>query len=180
MREISCKICIFGDMAVGKTTIIHRFTTGEFIEDYQGTLGAGFSEYEIEGKKIDSKYEGCKIHLNIYDIAAQATFNYLLDMYTSGLHGYFLAFAVDNPTSLDNLEEWRKKIIKLNPETKNIPFLIIATKDDLESKIAKGKIDEVAKKLGAEIIMTSSKNEKNVADVFVNLTKKILAEFDSF
>lgn len=177
MKEISIKICIFGDAAVGKTTIIHKFCTGEFIDTYEQTLGAGFSEHEVNGELIDPKYRGYKIHLNIYDIAAQSAYNHLLDMYTSGLHGYFLAFAVDDPDSLNHIEKWKNKIIELNPETETVPYLIIGTKDDLESKIPKNKIEEIEKKLNKKVIMTSSKLEKNVNNVFNTLTKLILDDF---
>ncbi len=181
MKDISIKICIFGDAAVGKTTLIHKYCTGEFIDTYEATLGAGFSEHDVNGEIIDEKYKGYKIHLNIYDIAAQSSYNHLLDMYTSGLHGFLLAFAVDDPESLNHLEKWKAKIIELNPEAESVPFLIIGTKDDLESKISKKQIEELEKKLNKRVLMTSSKLEKNVNNVFNTLTKAILNEFgDSF
>ena len=178
MKDISMKICILGDAAVGKTTIIHKYCTGEFIDSYEATLGAGFLEHEINGEIIDSKYKGYKIHLNIYDIAAQTSYNFLLDMYTTGLHGYFLAFSVDNPVSLDNIEKWKEKITELNPEIADVPYIIIGTKEDIQSQVPKEKIEETEKKFNKKIIMTSSKADKNVNNVFNTLTKMILDEFD--
>jgi len=178
IKEISIKICVFGDAAVGKTTIINKFCSGDFVEKYEETLGAGFSEYELKGEQIDPKYKPYKVNLNIYDIAAQSSFNHLLEIYTSGLHGYFLAFAVDNSRSLENLRKWKEKIVKLNPETDNIPFLVIGTKNDIPTTIPVENMNKIEQEFDKKIVLTSSKKDENVSDVFITLSKLILDEFD--
>ena len=40
------KICVIGDGAAGKTSLIKRFTQGSFNKDYIKTLGAQFSRFE--------------------------------------------------------------------------------------------------------------------------------------
>ena len=46
------KITVIGDGAVGKTSLIKKYTKGSFQKDYIKTLGAQFSKYDedIEGE----------------------------------------------------------------------------------------------------------------------------------
>ena len=45
------KMCIFGDGGVGKTTLINRYLTGQYSEEYSMTIGVDFytKNIEIEG-----------------------------------------------------------------------------------------------------------------------------------
>ena len=48
------KITVIGDGAVGKTSLIKKYTQGSFQKDYIKTLGAQFSKYdeEIDGNNV--------------------------------------------------------------------------------------------------------------------------------
>ncbi|MHA1490706.1 MAG: hypothetical protein ACTSRI_13740 [Promethearchaeota archaeon] len=59
---------IIGDGAVGKTSLIKKYTQGSFQKDYIKTLGAQFSKY-------DEKIDGNNCKLFFWDIAGQEEFN---------------------------------------------------------------------------------------------------------
>ena len=40
------KLCVIGDAAVGKSSLILKYTSDSFQEDYISTIGAQFSTYE--------------------------------------------------------------------------------------------------------------------------------------
>ncbi|MGM0470121.1 MAG: hypothetical protein ACQERB_15080, partial [Promethearchaeati archaeon] len=58
------KITLIGDGAVGKTSLIKRYTHGTFEKDYIKTIGAQFSRY-------NKKIEGDEVELIFWDIAGQ-------------------------------------------------------------------------------------------------------------
>ena len=60
MKKDSFKIIVIGDPAVGKTSLVQKFTTGNYTSDYKNTIGA---EYFIKNLKIDKK----TIELQIWD-----------------------------------------------------------------------------------------------------------------
>jgi len=68
--KFTFKVTVIGDGAVGKTSLIRKFTQGNFQEEYIQTIGAQFSKYteEIKGDK-------CKLFF--WDIAGQDTFHFL-------------------------------------------------------------------------------------------------------
>ena len=61
------KITVIGDGAVGKTSLIKKYTQGAFQKEYISTLGTQFSKYEevIDGEKVE---------LFLWDIAGQDSF----------------------------------------------------------------------------------------------------------
>ena len=69
-KKFRFKITVVGDGAVGKTSLIQKFTNDTFKTDYIKTIGAQFSVY-------DKKIENDKIKLLLWDIAGQDDFNFL-------------------------------------------------------------------------------------------------------
>ena len=51
----SCKIVLLGESGVGKTSIISRYTTGQFNELCQSTNGASYSSKTIKLQKLKKK-----------------------------------------------------------------------------------------------------------------------------
>ena len=48
MSFVRYKMCIFGDGGVGKTTLINRYISGKFSEDFKMTIGVDFYTKTIE------------------------------------------------------------------------------------------------------------------------------------
>ncbi|MFW9878277.1 MAG: GTP-binding protein, partial [Candidatus Thorarchaeota archaeon] len=69
-EEFRFKIVVVGDGAVGKTSLIKKFTKGTFEKDYIKTIGAQFSKY-------NKKFNGDIVRLLFWDIAGQDDFNFL-------------------------------------------------------------------------------------------------------
>ena len=64
------KIVVIGDGAVGKTSLIQRFTQGSFNKEYIKTLGAQFSSYE----RMMGDNNDIRARLFFWDIAGQKEF----------------------------------------------------------------------------------------------------------
>ena len=61
------KLIIIGDSGVGKSCLMHRVTTNEFMEDHEVTVGVEFGSLLL-------KIEESKIKLQIWDTAGQENF----------------------------------------------------------------------------------------------------------
>ena len=61
------KLIIIGDSGVGKSCLMHRVTTNEFMEDHEVTVGVEFGTLLL---KIDDT----RIKLQIWDTAGQENF----------------------------------------------------------------------------------------------------------
>ena len=67
-KELEIKICLLGDVSVGKTSIASRFCKNSFNENYINTIGGAYQQQNIVLNN------GAKIKLYIWDTSGQDRF----------------------------------------------------------------------------------------------------------
>ena len=117
------KITIIGDAAVGKTSLIRKYTKGEFQKQYISTLGTQFSRYE-------EVVDGIKIELILWDIAGQAAYEVMRQNFYTGSSGAIIVFshAPEQAKSFNNIERWLSEV---KEHCGNIPIMLFGNKIDL-------------------------------------------------
>ena len=138
----SCQLLIMGDSSVGKTSILNRYTTGTFKEEYLSTVGLDyFSKQEIINNKT--------IQIKIWDTASQERYKALTPSYFKNAEGVLVVYDITNTDSFDNVKYWISSI-KYNMESKNIkiPIILLGNKIDMDESREITK--EVAEKYAAE------------------------------
>ncbi|MFX1496456.1 MAG: Rab family GTPase [Promethearchaeota archaeon] len=161
------KIIIAGDGGVGKTTLLHRYIEGKFIENLRMTIGV---EFFLKTLEID----GLDITLQIWDFGGQQRFRFLLKNYARGAKGSLLLFDPTRPITLKRVGEW---VEICRSEDPNLPILFIGSKSDLEESIILS--DEFFANFRQtynffDYLRISSKTGENVDLAFRLLTKKII------
>ena len=153
---------LFGNVGVGKTSLVERFINNKFEENYISTLG-----YTVYEKQFT--YQNSIISLMIYDIGGQEQFRDLRKKYADGANTAFIVYDITNLASFQRIEDWRHNLREFAGE---IPFVVIGNKADLE---ANRVVDaESAKKLSfelgaADFIETSAKTGAEVNSAFKKL-----------
>ena len=66
-KKVLVKIIIIGDSGVGKTAILHKYVTGNFIQEHKATIGADFltKEINVEDKVVTLQVISTHIHCEI-------------------------------------------------------------------------------------------------------------------
>ena len=83
----SFKVCIIGESGAGKTSLLNRYITGMFTDDYKPTISASFmAAHEIVGDHT--------ITLNIWDTAGQEKFQSMMPLYMRNVDCVLLVFDV--------------------------------------------------------------------------------------
>jgi Ras-related protein Rab-11A len=167
-RKLLFKVCIVGDGGVGKSTMVQRLSTGQFIPQ-KITIG---TDLAIENIRIDDKITA---DLQIWDFAGERRFRLFLPNYARGALGCLLCYDITRRTSFDNLEEWFN-IVKNNASTP--VFILVGEKLDLADVRRSVETDQ-AEKFKTEhridsFFETSSKNGENNNTIFETLTRLIL------
>ncbi|GAH43367.1 unnamed protein product, partial [marine sediment metagenome] len=88
-KKFRFKITVIGDGAVGKTSLIQKFTNDNFKEEYIKTIGAQFSIF-------DRKIDGDKIKLLFWDIAGQDSFNFLRPSFFNNSVAAIIVYTLEN------------------------------------------------------------------------------------
>jgi len=167
------KTIIAGDGGVGKTTMLHRYIKGRFIENMQMTIGVEFFLKEL-------KVEGEEVILQIWDFGGQERFRFLLESYAMGAKGALLLFDLTRPITLENLEQWVNICRAQNPD---LPILFIGSKLDLAGSIniSEDYIFQFQEENNFfNFLKISSKTGENVGLVFELLAKEILNHIRRF
>lgn len=167
------KICVFGDGAVGKTTLVNRYIKDKFITDLKMTIGV-----ELYSKTID--LNGDTISLKIWDFAGQNEnrFKHLLPNYVSGASGGIFMYDITRFITIKNIDNWMEMVdIGLQMWNTEIPLLMVGGKKDLESDRSVD-IDyalDLAKAYDMyDLIECSSKTGENVHYVFQSIANKMI------
>jgi len=122
------KIVVVGNAAVGKTSLIKRYTTDSFEKDYISTLGMQFSKYEevIDGEKVE---------LFLWDLAGQKSFSTLRDRFYTGSSGGIVVFSL-SPEEIETYDHVTKWILDIKEACGNIPIILFGNKADLVDQSA--------------------------------------------
>ncbi len=163
--DLTFKLVLFGDGAVGKTALAQRYLTGLFKDNTRITIGVEFHVKDIQ-------ITGTKIKLQIWDFGGEERFRFLLPSYCKGANGGIFLFDVTNPETLYHLDAWLE--VLRGATGPNIPILMVGTKADLaETRIVDAaEAKSVAKKHNltgyAEV---SAKTGTNVESAFETIAR---------
>ncbi len=173
-QEFGFKISIIGDGGVGKTSLIKKFTKGTFEKDYNQTIGAQFTIYDME-------IDGDLINLIFWDIAGQDDFKFLHPLFYRESRGCIIVFSLEEndlgEESFNHIENWHNELKKY---CSDIPVVLFANKVDLieEANLIKTNIQEVIKErnfLG--YFLTSAKMGKGVHEAFKAIIEKLYYKY---
>jgi small GTP-binding protein len=166
------KIVVVGDGGVGKSTMIQRLITGNFVP-MKITIGTDLASYDMNIKDISVK-------LQIWDFAGERRFRFFLPNYARGAQGCILCYDITRYTSFQNLEEWYN-IVKENTNTDTV-YLLVGGKADLAEyrrTVQRSEAEELKRELNVPFFLeTSSKTGKNNKDAFQLLTEAMLKKRD--
>jgi small GTP-binding protein len=167
-KQLLLKVLIAGDASVGKTTLVHRFVKGKFVDTATMTVGVEFLMKEIEIE------DNVSCHLQIWDIGGQERFRFMVKNYIPGARGALLLFDTTSMTSFISIDKWTQ-LLRLYD--KKLPIVLVATKCDLVdfSMVADYLAKLKQRKLKMiNYIKTSAKTGLNVDSVFDSLARHIM------
>ncbi|MCK4381544.1 MAG: GTP-binding protein [Candidatus Lokiarchaeota archaeon] len=164
------KITVIGNGAVGKTSLIKKYTQGSFQKDYIKTLGAQFSKY-------DEEIEGDNCKLFFWDIAGQDEFNFMRPTFYKGSKAAIIVFSHTDVDSFKSIIEWHEDIKKYTGE---LPIVLFGNKTDLvdEKDLKDEKIENIVK--GRNFLgyyKTSAKTGQGVFEAFQAIIKELYNKY---
>jgi small GTP-binding protein len=165
--DIVKKICLIGDPAVGKSSLIRRYVYDEFQNGYLATIGTKVTVKTIR-LAGERKGRSKNLALTIWDIAGHKTFRNVRASYYQGAEGALVVCDLTRRKTLDNISHWlyHYKKSALKPE-----FVMLTNKADLKDRaeFELTEAAELAENLGGTNILTSAKTGEGVEEAFNKL-----------
>lgn len=164
------KITVIGDGAVGKTSLIKKYTQGSFQKDYIKTLGAQFSKY-------DEEINGDNCKLFFWDIAGQREFDFMRPTFYKGSKAAIIVFSHTDKESFNHIMDWHEDIKKYTGE---LPIVLFGNKTDLIDE--DGSEDEKVLQMVEEMnflgyYRTSAKTGTGVYEAFQAIIKTLYNKY---
>ncbi|XP_065669971.1 ras-related protein Rab-23 isoform X4 [Hydra vulgaris] len=155
--EISIKVVVVGNGAVGKSSMIQRYCKGYFSKEYKKTIGVDFLEKMIS-------VNGEDVRLMLWDTAGQEEFDAITKAYYRGAQACVLTFSVVDYASYAAIVRWKEKVVVECGA--NIPMVLVQNKMDLiESAVVRQEdAENLAKSLQVNLYCTSVKENVGVSD----------------
>ncbi|MFX1307423.1 MAG: Rab family GTPase [Promethearchaeota archaeon] len=166
-KKYTLKIIIIGEPAVGKTSLVKKFISGQFSKDYRSSIGTN-----IFAKKIKLEND-IDTSLQLWDIAGQERWTNMRHLYYAGAKGVIIVGDLTRRSTFDQIE--RFWVPDVNKYCNLAPILLLANKCDLESQISNTEIISVGERINAlSIFNTSAKTGENVESAFKIISKKAI------
>ena len=164
---LNFSIITLGESGVGKTSIFRRFTYNIFDEGSVSTIGLSFSFKDVT---LKNKKE---IKLRLVDTAGEEKYRSLAKSYFKNADGVLFVFDLNNLETFNNIREWIRLFEENNQNNNNTVKYLIGNKDDLEIKVQKELIDELAYKYKFKYISSSAKNGNNIEKLFQQMSEDL-------
>ncbi|XP_049598872.1 ras-related protein Rab-34 isoform X5 [Syngnathus scovelli] len=196
------KVIVVGDVSVGKTCLVSRFSRGAFNKNYKATIGVDF---DMERFQV----LGVPFSLQLWDTAGQERFKCIASTYYRGAQGQggsspssspnptcscvcvaptaiIVVFDLSKANSLDHAREWLEDAMKENDPSSVLLFLV-GTKKDLSSPEQLAQVEQEAVRMSEEIQAeywaVSAKSGDGVRDFFLRVASltfeaNVLAELE--
>ena len=171
LTETSVKVVVVGDPAVGKTSLLIKYSTDSFPGEYIPTV---FDNYSVKRQlKVDSKPK--LVQLNLWDTAGAEDYDGLRPMSYPQTDVFIICFDLTKKATLENAKnKWMPEIIDHCPNT---PVILVGTKSDIRdydpNRCATYKIGLATAKeiLAKKYVECSAKTGDCIEDVFEEAAK---------
>mmetsp|Transcript_21180 Transcript_21180/g.22980 ORF Transcript_21180/g.22980 Transcript_21180/m.22980 type:complete len:201 (-) Transcript_21180:105-707(-) len=167
MAQERFKVVLLGEGRVGKTSILLRYTKGEYSDKQVSTLQASYLDKKVQ---IGST----PVQLSIWDTAGQERFHALGPIYYRDASGALLVYDITDAESFNKVKNWVKELRKIVGT--EIVIVIAGNKIDLEKNrnVNEQEAIQYADSVGATHFHTSAKLNKGLDEVFQSLASKML------
>ena len=162
---IEKKICMLGAFAVGKTSLVRRFVTSCFSEQYQTTIGV-----TVDKKPLS--IDGQAVTLVLWDLYGEDEFQKLRRSYLRGSSGYLLILDGMRRATLDIAVRIQQTALDaLGP----VPFVVLINKHDRQPdwEITDQDLAQLAER-GWTVLLGSAKTGQGVEEAFLTLARSML------
>ncbi len=172
MISFSKKVCLLGDFAVGKTSLVRRFVYDLFDDKYLSTIGVKVSRKVIV---LPRQNDIVELTLMLWDLTGSEEFNTVRISYLRGATGAILVCDLTRPATLDVMPAYLAELRHVNPTA---AFVLAANKADLVERheLTEAQVAQRAADLGIPYFITSAKTGANVELAFRCLGRLLIGE----
>lgn len=172
MTALSKKVCLLGEFAVGKTSLVRRFVYDLFDDRYITTIGVKVSRKTVAVPRADD--DDVELTMMLWDLAGSENFNNVQASYLRGAAGAVLVCDLTRENTIELLPGYAENLLGVSPNAK---LVVAANKHDLveDRRVTDSEIAAAAARINAPYYLTSAKTGDDVETLFVRLGELLVS-----
>ncbi len=162
------KICLLGDFAVGKTSLVRRYVDNQFSDQYLTTIGV-----KISRKLVTLEREGgdvCRIQMILWDLEGRENFTGDSRSYLKGASGAVVVADVCRSNTMNNVSRHVEAFLAENPTAH---VVVACNKGDLLSDSTSAGLSEINNAGVLHTLITSAREGTGVNELFTMLGREM-------
>lgn len=169
------KVCMLGEPAVGKTSLIRRFVYDVFDDKYIETIGAKVTKKTMRIRYIPTG-QTFQLRMMIWDIAGHGALDFVKPSYYRDAEGALIVCDLTRRLTLNKVPAWIDSFFSV---TQKVPLVIIGNKYDLKDQHECGpkELNELSGKYGCPYLATSAKTGEYVEGAFRGMGLSLIQSF---
>lgn len=164
MSEAARKICMLGDFAVGKTSLVGRYVRSTFSDKYLTTVGV-----KVDSKRVELD-DGTAVKLVLWDLAGKSELDSLNRSYIRGAHGLVL---VADGTREASLRAALYLLMQSQKQLPGAPVVLLVNKLDLIDRWEVSASDITRLQQSLPTFRTSAMDGEGVEAAFAELARRV-------
>lgn len=168
------KIIFLGDISVGKTNLMTRFTADTFSINSKATIGC-----DVAAKPV--KLGNYLFRLQIWDTSGQERYKSFTAAYFKDANGIIFVYDITNRNSFKNIENWHK-MAQNGTNWPMVAKMLIGNKSDCQEtrEVSEAEGEDFAKAMGLPFFETSAMDNHDdcVGKAFFSLVMSELTRHD--
>lgn len=156
---------LIGDTGAGKSSIVTRFTSGDFYEFQEPTIGAAF---QVKSLTVNSK----EVKIEIWDTAGQERYRSLTPMYYRKAQVALICYDSSKKDSFEIAKSWYKQVTEKADE--NCIKIMVGNKSDIIDTVVANDAIEFCERKHIYHLTTSAKNDINITKLFSIAAHKVI------
>jgi small GTP-binding protein len=170
MVSRSAKICLLGDHAVGKTSLVRRFVYNRFEDKHIRATGVKVSCKTVAMPRGDEVVE---LLLASWDLTGRKDPTSASGSYLRGAAGAVVVCDITQESSLGTVPDYVAQVRAVNP---GAAIVLAANKQDVIDRrtMSDDEAGRMAANLGVGLFLTSAKTGAGVDDAFRHLARLVV------
>lgn len=178
-RVFKAKVCLIGEAAVGKTSLVRRYVEDAFDDRYLSTLGSKVSLKRVWLTPRGEQAPPIEVQISLWDLIGERSYlDTIHQEYLRGAHGLIAVCDVTRYSSFEALDDWIPRALRVTGE---VPLVLVVNKTDLRDQVMclydEHEPSQKAEGYHGTSVWTSAKTGANVNDCFGRLAIEMVRRY---